>query len=244
MRVRLENEVIKNGKKRSSTTVRHYLISLSHLFTVIVRDWEWLHENPMDKVNKPKPAPGRQRYLSEDERNALIAESKKSRCSCLYPIVVLAISTGMRRGEIMNLKVNDIDFKNEKIDLAATKNDEPRAIPLKGLALKLITDLCFGRGLLELMFPSPTNPAKPYDIETSWQATLKRANIKNFRFHDNRHSTASIYASQGRTLLEIGQALGHKSQQTTKRYTHLTYEHTAHMNEELDKKVFGDLNEQ
>lgn len=240
MRVRLENEVIKNGKKRSSTTVRHYLISFSHVFTVIVRDWEWLHENPMDKVKKPKPAPGRQRYLSEDERNALITESKKSRCPFLYTIVVLALSTGMRRGEIMNLKVSDIDFRNEKIELSATKNDEPRAVPLKGLALKLISNLCAERDHIELLFPSPTNPSKPYDIESAWQATLKRADIKDFRFHDNRHSNASIHASQGRTLLEIGQSLGHKSQQTTKRYAHLTYEHTAKMVEELDREIFGE----
>lgn len=240
MRVRLENEVIKNGKKRSSTTVRHYLISLSHVFTVIVRDWEWLHENPMDKVKKPKPAPGRQRYLSEDERNALITESKMSRCPFLHTIVVLALSTGMRRGEIMNLKVSDIDFRNEKIELSATKNDEPRAVPLKGLALKLILHLCAERDHFELLFPSPTNPSKPYDIESAWQAALKRADIKDFRFHDNRHSNASIHASQGRTLLEIGQSLGHKSQQTTKRYAHLTYEHTAKMVEELDREIFGE----
>jgi len=241
--VLLENEVIRAGKKRSPTTVRHYLISLSHLFTIAVRDWEWLQENPMDKVSKPKPTRGRQRYLSEDERNALIAEAKKSQCPFLYPIVVLALSTGMRRGEIMNLKISDIDLKHQRIDLKASKNDEPRAIPLKGLALKLISDIWEERRCLklsELLFPSPTNPAKPYDIETSWQSALKRANIQDFRFHDNRHSNASIHASQGRSLLEICQSLGHKSQQTTKRYAHLAYEHTAKMAEELDKEIFGE----
>ena len=77
-------------------------------------------------------------------------------------------------------------------------------------------------------------------MESTWQSALKRANIKDFRFHDNRHSNASIHASQGRNLLEIGQLIGHKSQQTTKRYAHITYEHTAKMVEELDRKIFGE----
>lgn len=242
-KVLLENEIIKNGKKRSSTTVRHYLISLSHLFTIAVRDWEWLHENPMDKVTKPKPKPGRQRYLSEEERNALLIEAQNSRCPVLYPILVLALSTGMRRGEIINLRIIDVDLNNQKINLNVTKNDDPRSIPLKGLALRLISNICKERMNLKLsalLFPSPTNPLKPYDIETAWQACLNRANIKDFRFHDNRHSNASIHAAQGRTLLEIGQSLGHKSPQTTKRYAHLSYEHTAKMIEELDQQIFGD----
>ena len=243
MRVLLENKILKNGKKRSSTTVRHYLISLSHLLTIAVKDWEWLHENPMNKVTKPKPAPGRQRFLTEEERNALLGEAQKSRCPVLYPILVLALSTGMRRGEIMNLRIKDLDIPNQKIKLETTKNDEPRSIPLRGLALKLISDIYHQRKnstLSDLLFPSPTTPLKPYDIETAWQACLKRANVKEFRFHDNRHTNASIHAAQGRTLLEIGQSLGHKSSQTTKRYAHLTYDHTAKMIEELDRQIFGE----
>lgn len=243
MRVLLESKILKNGKKRSSTTVRHYLISLSHLFAIAVKDWEWLHENPMDKVTKPKPAPGRQRYLTDDERNTLLAEAQKSKCLVLYPILVLALSTGMRRGEIMNLKIMDLDIPGQKINLGITKNDEPRSIPLRGLAFKLISDICLQRKdstPTDLLFPSPTTPLKPYDVETAWQTVLKRANIKGFRFHDNRHTNASIHAAQGRTLLEIGQSLGHRSSQTTKRYTHLTYDHTAKMIEELDRQIFGE----
>ncbi len=243
MRVLLENKILKNGKKRSPTTVRHYLISLSHLLTIAVKDWEWLHENPMNKVTKPKSAPGRQRFLTEEERNTLLAEAQKSKCRVLYPILVLALSTGMRRGEIMNLRIKDLDISNQKIKLETTKNDEPRSIPLRGLALKLISDIYHQRKdsiLSDLLFPSPTTSLKPYDIETAWQTCLKRANVKGFRFHDNRHTNASIHAAQGRTLLEIGQSLGHKSSQTTKRYAHLTYDHTAKMIEELDRQIFGE----
>ncbi len=240
-RVILENEIIKNGNKRSPTTVLRYLTSLSHLLTVAVKDWEWLLENPMDKVTKPKPAPGRQRYLTEEERKALLTEAQNSRCPVLYPILVLALSTGMRRGEIMNLRKENIDLPNETIKLSITKNDEPRLVPLKGLAHRLITSIYEKLTYKEsLLFPSPSNPLNSYDIETAWKGALKRANITGFRFHDNRHSNASIHAAKGRSLLEIGRSLGHKSLQTTKRYAHLTYEHTTKMVEELDQEIFGD----
>lgn len=127
-RVALEQGVMKTGEKRSPTTVRHYLISLSHLFTIAVRDWEWLHENPMEKVSKPKPNPGRQRYLTKEERISLLTEAKKSRCPVLHPIVVLALATGMRRGEILKLKVGDISIIDRTIRLKTSKNKEPRAM--------------------------------------------------------------------------------------------------------------------
>ncbi len=237
----LENEIIKNGNKRTPTTILRYLTSLSHLLTIAVKDWEWLLENPMDKVTKPKPAPGRQRYLTEEERKALLAEVQNSRCPVLYPILVLALSTGMRRGEIMNLRKENIDLPNETIKLSITKNDEPRLVPLKGLAQRLITSVYEKLANKEgLLFPSPSNPLNPYDIETVWKAALKRANITGFRFHDNRHSNVSLHAAKGRSLLEIGRSLGHKSLQTTKRYAHLTYEHTTKMVEELDQEIFGE----
>lgn len=152
----------------------------------------------------------------------------------------------MRRGEIMNLRIKDLDILCQKINLGTTKNDEPRSIPLRGLAFKLISEICHQRkdgNPTDLLFPSPTTPLKPYDIETAWQACLKIANVKGFRFHDNRRTNASIHAAQGRTLLEIGQSLGHKSSQTTKRYAHLTYDHTAKIIEELDRQIFGETHD-
>lgn len=242
-RVDLENEVIRTGEKRSPTTVRHYLISLSHLFTVIIRDWEWLLENPMEKVSKPKPNPGRQRYLSKDEKTQLLEEAKKSRCPVLYPVLALALATGMRRGEIMKLKIGDVNLSSQVIKLNTSKNKEPRSIALVGLVHSIIADLLetkSGAPPNSLLFPSPSNPLRPYDIETAWQAALKRAGITDYRFHDNRHTNASIHAAKGRSLLEIGDAIGHKSPQSSKRYSHLTHQHLLEMAQEADQELFGD----
>ena len=152
----------------------------------------------------------------------------------------------MRRGEIMNLTLKDIDLVNQTIKLEMTKNGRPRLIPLKGLAHTLIFSIIEKRDdskQTDLLFPSPSNPRQPYDIQTAWMAALKRADIKDFTFHSNRHSHASLLAAQGRSLLEIGNSLGHESQQTTKRYAHLTNKHTTKMIEELNQELFGDKNE-
>lgn len=240
-RVALENGVTRTGKKRSPTTVRHYLISLSHLFTIAVRDWEWLHENPIEKVSKPKPTPGRQRYLTKEERSLLLTEAKNSRCPVLYPIIVLALSTGMRRGEIVKLKIEDVSIAERVIKLKTSKNKEPRLIALVGHAHYIIASLLdtkLKEDPQNLIFASPSNTFKSYDIETAWKAALKRAGIKDYRFHDNRHSHASIHAEMGRSLLEIGRSIGHKSPQSTNRYSHLTHQHKEKMAEEADQELF------
>ena len=96
MKIKLANGLTLKNQKRSPTTIRHYLISLSHLFTISTKDWEWTNENPLDKVSKPAPNPGRQRYFSKDEINRVFVEAKKSRNPILYPIIVLAIAVSLR----------------------------------------------------------------------------------------------------------------------------------------------------
>jgi integrase len=243
-RIALEKGLTRRGEKRSPTTVRHYLISLSHLFTIAVRDWEWLHENPMEKVTKPKPTPGRQRYLTKDEKIVLLTEAKNSRCPVLYPIIVLALSTGMRRGEILKLKIEDVCINDRTIKLKTSKNKEPRLVSLVGHAHQIIASILETKSNEDpqnLIFASPRSPLKPYDIETAWKATLKRAGIKDYRFHDNRHSHASVLAEMGKSLLEIGDSIGHMTTQSTKRYSHLTQQHKEKMAEEADQKLFGGL---
>ncbi len=126
------------GKKRCSTTAVRYLSSLSHVFTIVIKEWGWLSENPVHKISKPKVSNGRVRFLSDDERIRLLAACKESRCSILYLAVILALSTGMRYGEIMNLTRSDIDRNLGVITLTETKNGETRSLPLVGQPLELL----------------------------------------------------------------------------------------------------------
>ena len=126
------------NRPRSSTTVVRYLASLSHAFSVAMRDREWMQENPILKISKPKISNERTCFLSDEERTSLILACQESESKGLYPIVILALSTGMRRGEILNLKWSDVDLDRGAILLQTTKNGERRFVPLVGIALDLL----------------------------------------------------------------------------------------------------------
>ncbi len=133
---------------------------------------------------------------------------RESESKGLYPIVILALSTGMRRGEIMNLKWSDIDLARGSILLQTTKNGERRFIPLVGMALDLLRSKYANQAVDSLVFPAPHAPCKPIDIRSAWETALSKANIFNFRFHDLRHTAASYLAMNQASLLEIGTLLG------------------------------------
>lgn len=112
----------RHDKPRSPATVVRYMASLSSMFTVAVKDWQWLEVSPTSSVRKPKEPRGRVRFLDDNERAELLAACKASTSKFLYPVVVLALSTGMRRGEIMKLRWSDVDLVRGQIMLKETKN--------------------------------------------------------------------------------------------------------------------------
>ena len=165
--------------------------------------------------------------LSDEEREALLKACRESTNSYLHSIVVLALSTGMRQGEIMNLRWQDVDLEKGRIVLLQTKNDLPRTVPLAGYALELLKEHSRVRRLdSDLLFPGK-NPKKPVFIRAPWVKAVKEAGLSNFRFHDLRHCSASFFAENGATLIEIAHVLGHKTLAMTQRYSHLTQAHTA-----------------
>jgi integrase len=164
----------------------------------------WIKENPLNFVSKLKEPNGRIRYLSDEERENLLIACQDSKNPYLHTIVILALSTGMRLGEILNLPWSNVDFKHQRIILEETKNGERRQVPLKGKALELLQQLQNQHILCsKLLFPSKYYFNKPTDIRSAWENALKRASIKNFRFHDLRHSCASYLAMNGCSIVEI-----------------------------------------
>lgn len=224
-------------KPRSSTTVVRYIASLSHAFFIAVKEWEWMDENPICKINKPKLPQGRIRFLNESEKNRLLEACKKSNSSCLYPIVVLALSTGMRKGEILSLQWENIDIGKGAILLQTTKNGERRLVPLVGLSHELLKKIQ-SESETKLVFPSIKDPNIPIDIRSAWEKALRKALISNFKFHDLRHTAASYLAMNNASLIEIGELLGQKSIQMTKRYAHISNPHLFSMAQNLDNTLF------
>ena len=235
----LLREIGMRGKKRSPASVARHMAALSHAYTIAIKEWGWTDDNPLRKVQKPKEPRGRVRFLSDEEREKLLESCKNSEEPALYAIVVLALSTGARKAEILNLTWADVDLKRKVSVLHQTKNDERRALPLAGLALVCVQDLAeFRRIDTRLLFPDKSGK-KPILIRAPWQKALKEAGIEDFRFHDLRHSAASYLAMSGASLAEIAEVLGHKTLQMVKRYSHLSEQHTAGVVEKMNKKFLG-----
>lgn len=237
-------------KGRAPGTVNRYMVSLSHCFSIAVREWEWLDINPVLKVRKLKEPRGRVRFLSDDEtsptgeiiegeRTRLLEACKNSRNRQLYTIVILALSTGMRKGEILNLAWDSIDLKKGRITLMDTKNGETRSVPVTGTALNLLKKHAKVRRIhTALVFPDKVGKG-PANIRDAWLAALERAKIEDFRFHDLRHTAASYLAMSGATLAEIAEILGHKTLAMVKRYSHFSTDHVSGVISKLDDRMFG-----
>lgn len=238
-RDKLLHQITPRRTQRSPATVNRYLSALSHLFTIAVKEWGWVDENALSKVSKLKEPRGRVRFLSDEERERLLKACRESDNPYLYIVVILCLSTGARKMEIMNLKWSEVDFNRSVITLHETKNNERRLLPLAGKANELLRSHSKIRNLhSKLLFPS-SDLKKPIDIRTSWENALKKAEITDFRFHDLRHSAASYLALNGASLAEIAEVLGHKTLQMVKRYAHLSEAHTAKIVAKMNEKIFG-----
>lgn len=229
----------KRGTQRAPATVGRYLAAISHAFTVAMKEWGWIEDSPMRRVTKPKEPRGRVRFLSEEERKSLLEACQLSTNAYIYVVVVLALSTGMRQGEIMNLRWADVDLQRNRITLHETKNGERRVVSIAGLALQLLQKLNKARRIdTHLLFPGK-DPKQPMDIRFSWEIAIKTSGIDNFRFHDLRHSAASYLAMNGASIADIAAVLGHKTLAMVKRYAHLSESHTAGVVASMNEKIFG-----
>ncbi len=225
------------GKPLAPATVKLYLEALSAVFKTCRKEWRWTAANPVSDVTRPKLPKGRDRYLTDAERTSLLAECANDSDSRLRPFVLLAISTGARAGELTGLTWGDVDLDRGVATLRDTKNGDMRALPIKGAALDAIKAMKpkeVGRDVH--VFAGPAGPvfayAKPFN------AARDRAGIKNFRFHDCRHSAASYLAMNGASASEIAAVLGHRTLAMVKRYAHLSDGHVGGVIERMNEKIF------
>lgn len=201
---------------------------LKAMFTKAV-DWNMITEDVLKRVRKVKAIKGERkilRYLTIEECQRLIDSCD----SILKPVIVIALHTGMRRGEILNLKWTDIDMKHRFILLRddSTKTSEKREIPIsdtlfdtiRSLPRRLDSDYIFN------------NISK--DFRKRFASALKRAKISNFRFHDLRHTFASHLVMAGVDITTVSKLLGHKSLTMTLRYAHLAPSHLVEGVKKLD----------
>lgn len=227
------------GRRRSPATINRYHVAISSVFKEARKRWMWVTDNPARGVARGQENAGRVRYLSDQERADLLDACKNSDWDGLHLLVILALSTGARLGELWSLTWSSIDMQKGTALLEDTKNGERRMLPLVPTVQDALTDWGRIRTLgVDLVFPSANDPSVPVgeSFREHWNVALADAGITDFRFHDLRHSCASYLAMNGATLLEIADVLGHKTLAMVKRYSHLSTDHKT----DLVNRVLGD----
>lgn len=206
----------KHGGKRSAATVNYHISVLSKIFSLAL-DSEFIESNPCFRVKKLKLNNQRTRVLSIEEEERLFAALGDNKL--ISDIVSLALHTGMRRGEIFNLKWFDVDFSRNLIQVRESKSGRKRFVPVNETVRSLLAGL---KRRSEYVFTSPKTGGRLTDIKKGFRSALEKAGIKDFCFHDLRHTAASRMADSGADAFTLMKILGHSDIRMTSRYTHAT----------------------
>jgi integrase len=216
-------------------TVNRELACLRHMFNMAIA-WGKAQNYPFgfgkNKVKFLKEPKGKDRILSEEEEARLLAVVRvTTKSQHLEPIIITALNTGMRKGEILNLKWSNVDFKTGHILVEETKNGDIRRVPMNK---KLTTTLEVVKKVSKSEYVFSEN-GKPYgDVKTGWWSALKKAKIEGFRFHDLRHIFGSRLGMAEVDIKTIQELMGHKEIKMTMRYSQPTPQHKRNAVEVLD----------
>jgi integrase len=234
------------ASRKSPGTVNRFRDALSGVYNWAIRTRRLPKGtgNPCRAVAKHPEHPGIVRFLDEDKRTRLLAACRTSSWPRLYALVLMALTTGGRRSELLGLRWRYVNLERRQACVTHTKNGEAKVLPLTKAVVDQFTRFRgedakrFKLGLAgTLLFHSERKPNQAFHFEEVWLAALKQEQVKHFRFHDLRHSCASYLAQSGASLIEIADVLGHKSLSMVRRYSHLSAASKA----ALIDKVLGDI---
>jgi integrase len=165
--------------------------------------------------------------LNAEQVERLLDASKSASWDKMHLFILLAVTTGARRGELESIRWGDVEFHNGQILIGAerrpdgrinTKDGEQRYIPITPVVMEEL--MRFRSSPDHLIFCSTVSTNKPFDMRKAWEYSLNKAGLEHCRIHDLRHTAATGLVARGRTLTQVGQLLGHGSEKTTKRYAH------------------------
>ncbi len=206
---------IKRKKEVKLATVNRELGVLKGFFSKAIK-WGKCKEHPAKEVKPFKGATQRLRYLMPDEVRILISNCADH----IKSIVTIAVHTGMRKGEVLGLRRDQVNFERGIITLTDTKNSERRDLPMNETVKATLRAI---GGEDPFFFASSKKKGAHYVwIEMSFHQALEKSGIHDFRFHDLRHTFASNLVMAGEDLNTVGELLGHKHLTMTKRYAHLS----------------------
>jgi len=204
----------------SAGAVIRELACISLVINLARKEWGIGMTNPVPLVRKPPAPKGRERLASDVEMTRLLAalEPKGERNNgkrnvWMMPLVLFALETAMRRGELLALKWENIDLVQRTATLLETKNGQTRVVPLSTQAIKVLTGV--PRSIDGMVFP-----IKACAVSKAWDVAIERAQIPDFHFHDLRHMAITQMAQKLPNIIELSAVSGHKSLSMLKRYYH------------------------
>jgi len=195
------------------TSLKRSLTPIRHLFEVARKEWGLpINDNPVVALNFKAADVKRERRLQPYELKRILDAASSCRNRLISPIIRLALETGMRRGEILNLQPKDIDLPRSQLFIPTSKTGQGRTIPLSQGAVTILENACNAK---EWLFPISANA-----FRLSWDRLRKRAGLRDFRFHDLRHEAISRFFEIGLTPPEVSLISGHLNLRTLTRYSH------------------------
>jgi len=225
----IEGYKAKRRAEVSPRTVNIELACLRHLFNKAI-EWGFTLTNPFRKVKLFRENNQRTRFLSQEECERLIEYCPVH----LKPLVIVALNTGMRKGELLALRWKNIDFVSNIINVETSKSGEGRQIPMN-VTVKEILLKIKGKNVNDSEHVFFTNRGKPLkEPRVGFERTLKKAGIEGATFHTLRHTFASHLVMNGVDLKTVQELLGHKTFSVTLRYSHLSQSHKKEAVKVLD----------
>jgi len=239
-------EVIRQWKSRLTRELRtgsvtRYMKMLRAVLRVAVDELEWLPAHPMARVRMPAVPEGRVRFLTPEERVALLTACLASPHPSLYDIVLLTLATGGRKNEIRCLPWTAVDLVEGEVRFLRTKTKLNRVVPVLGDALTMLRARAATRHpLVPWVFPAK-HGRTPVLIEVAWRQARLASGVQNLHYHDLRHTYASYLAMAGASLRDISELLGHKSIHMTMRYAHLMPSHLRGVVDRMQQAFLGEV---
>jgi integrase len=201
-----------------AASINRELSCLRKAFNLGKREWEWCRDNPVSRVSIEKGVNKRDRWLTDDEEARLLAACPP----WLRELVLFALHSGMRLGEILALTWSGVDLFRRTVTVFRSKNGERRTVPLNHTVMALLTEKTGVRHLkTSLVFPSMAGtPIDPNHLRRALRPVMANAGIVDCHFHDLRHTFATRLVQSGVDLYKVQRLLGHKSPMMTQRYAH------------------------
>lgn len=206
--------------KAAISTVNRELAVLSKVMTLASRDWGWIDSNPVAGVKRMKGSVSRDRWLSQAEEDALLLASP----NWLANVIVFALQTGMRRGEILALTWDRVLLDEGYILIDKSKNGDKRGIPISEKLRGLLATLLMHSGAGHVLTGPTGKIISNNELEYAFRLAVMNAHVGDLHFHDLRHTFATRLVQRGADLYQIQRLLGHRNPAMTQRYAHHSME--------------------